>query len=277
MKHQQFSFRKFGCVFLTGLVLSCIVVNQSGVLAQNTPQAANTTAAIEAPNSMQLFLLVGQSNMAGRGKVEPQDEVTHPRIWMLNKDLKWTLAKDPLHFDKPIAGVGLASEFARVLAKSSPDINIGLIPCAVGGTNLDQWSNPRGTLYKDAIMRAREALNNGKLAGILWNQGESDSAPARVETYPARLSALFAQFRKDLDAPNVPIIVGEIGRFRPDQDAFNAMLPNAVAQIPNSALVSAEGLEDKGDKLHFGSAALRTFGQRYAAEYLKLKAANTKQ
>jgi hypothetical protein len=270
MKLRRFSFLKFGCALLAGLTFSGSVSNKPIALAQGTLPV--TEAAIEAPNSMRLFLLIGQSNMAGRGKIEPQDEITNPRIWMLTKDLNWTLAKDPLHFDKPIAGVGLASEFARVLVKSDPSINVGLIPSAFGGTSLDQW-NPRGTLYKDAVTRTKEALKKGTLAGILWHQGESDRSAAKVETYPARLSAMFAQLRKDLDAPNVPIIIGELGRFRSDQDAFNAMLPNAINQIPNSVLVSAESLEDKGDKLHFGSAALRTFGQRYAAEYLKLQAA----
>lgn len=32
-----------------------------------------------APAQMKLFLLIGQSNMAGRGKVEPQDQVMNPK------------------------------------------------------------------------------------------------------------------------------------------------------------------------------------------------------
>jgi len=32
---------------------------------------------------LQLFLLAGQSNMAGRGTVEPEDRVPHPRVWLL--------------------------------------------------------------------------------------------------------------------------------------------------------------------------------------------------
>jgi hypothetical protein len=54
-----------------------------------------------------LYLLAGQSNMAGRGKVEGQDMQTHPRVYVLNQGNEWELAKDPLHFDKPgIVGVG---------------------------------------------------------------------------------------------------------------------------------------------------------------------------
>jgi len=64
-----------------------------------------------APAQMKLFLLIGQSNMAGRGKVEPQDQVVNPHIFMLTKDLKWVPATDPLHFDKPGAASRDCLEF----------------------------------------------------------------------------------------------------------------------------------------------------------------------
>src|SRR4051812_22254570 len=92
-----------------------------------------------APDKLRLFLLIGQSNMAGRGKLGVEDVTTNPRIFMLKKDLTWALAKDPLHFDSPRAGVGLGSEFARVVLKANPKAKIGLIPCAVGGSSLASW------------------------------------------------------------------------------------------------------------------------------------------
>src|SRR6185369_5608428 len=59
------------------------------------------------PRDLQLFLLVGQSNMAGRGPVEPQDREPIPQVFSLNKQMEWAPAIDPLHFDKPeIAAVG---------------------------------------------------------------------------------------------------------------------------------------------------------------------------
>ena len=87
-----------------------------------------------------LFLLVGQSNMAGRGKVEQQDREPHPRILMLNKERTWVPAVDPLHFDKPnIVGVGLGRTFALDYADQHPEATIGLIPCAVGGSPISAW------------------------------------------------------------------------------------------------------------------------------------------
>lgn len=231
--------------------------------------AATSAFAEPAPKDMKLFLLIGQSNMAGRGKVEPQDEVVNPRIFMLTKDLKWVPAKDPLHFDKPVAGVGPGSQFAREISKADPTATIGLIPCSVGGTSLDQWKDG-GALYKDAVKRAKEAMKNGKLAGILWHQGEADSAADKVASYTDRFSAMIGSLRKDLQADKVPVLIGELGRFRPASKAFNDNLPAVAAKVSLSGLVKSEDLMDKGDKLHFDAASARKFGQNYATEYLKL-------
>jgi hypothetical protein len=220
---------------------------------------------------LQLFLLIGQSNMAGRGVVEPQDTETNPRIFMLTKELQWTLAKDPLHFDKPaIAGVGLGSEFARVLAQADPQAKIGLIPAAFGGTTIAQWK-PGGALYQDAVARAREAMKSGTLSGILWHQGEGDSAPDKVAVYGDQFAAMIAQLRQDLDAPNVPLLVGELGRYEPRWQPFNEALAGTVAKVPHAVLISSEGFVAKSDHVHFDSPSLRKFGTRYAEAFLRLK------
>jgi hypothetical protein len=224
----------------------------------------------EEPTDLRLFLLIGQSNMAGRGKVEPADQTTHPRIFMLNKASAWAPAKDPLHSDKPkAAGVGLGSEFARRFAASAPDAKIGLIPCAFGGTSLDQWK-PGGALYTNAVARARAAMKNGTLAGILWHQGEADCSEQKRDSYPARFSALIAQLRRDLGAEQAPVLVGELGWFTESKKQFNAMLPSVASAVPRCAVVSAEGLGANSDNLHFNRAALIEFGKRYFQTYEKL-------
>ena len=221
------------------------------------------------PANMKLFLLIGQSNMAGRGKVEAQDQVVNPRIFMLTKDLQWVPAKDPVHFDKPgMAGVGLCSQFARDVLKADPNATIGLIPCAAGGTSLEQWKTG-GRLNSTAVARAKEAMKHGKLAGILWHQGESDSGnPQLVATYADRLAVMIAQLRTDLQAEKVPVVLGELIREFKTNDSINVELAAASKKIPLCVLVSSEGLGKK--QLHFDAADLRTFGQRYAVEYLKV-------
>src|SRR5690606_37860659 len=69
-------------------------------------------------NPMELYLLVGQSNMAGRGKVEAIDTVRHAQVYVFNADDEWSLAKEPLHYDKANRGVGPGCASGKVTARS---------------------------------------------------------------------------------------------------------------------------------------------------------------
>jgi hypothetical protein len=232
--------------------------------------------------SFHLFLLVGQSNMAGRGVVTPEDKVAHSRVLMLNQASEWVPATDPLHFDKPAAvGVGLGRSFGLAVAEAKPGITIGLIPCAVGGSPIDAWRP--GEFYQptqshpwdDAMKRAKLALQAGTLQGILWHQGESDSSAALAPGYEAKLHDLIARMRSELKAPEVPFVVGQLGqfadspwtKFKQQVDQAHRDLPRKVAR---TAYVSSDGLKHKGDKVHFDAESYREFGRRYAAAYLKL-------
>jgi len=126
----------------------------------------SAAAAAEVPSDLQVFLLIGQSNMAGRGTVEADDLVPDPRVLMLTKDLAWVPAVDPLHYDKPgRIGTGLGKTFGLVVAEARPGTVIGLVPAAFGGSSLDEWA-PGQPHYVNAVARAKEALKHGRLAGI---------------------------------------------------------------------------------------------------------------
>lgn len=225
-----------------------------------------------------LFLLVGQSNMAGRGKVEPEDIVLLPRVLAFDKTRAWVPARDPMHFDKPIAGVGLGRAFASQVAANRPGITVGLVPAAVGGSPIDAWQP--GAFYEptnshpwdDAIARVDAARTAGTLKAVLWHQGESDATPALAPGYEAKLHDLIARFRETLRAPDLPFIAGQLGQFadvpwddaRRTVDAAHRELPRKVR---HTAFVSSEGLVHNGDKVHFDSASLRELGRRYAAAY----------
>lgn len=230
---------------------------------------------LEARRDFHLYLLVGQSNMAGRGRIESPDLAIHPRVLCLDANGRWVVALDPLHTDKPtVAGVGLGTTFGKVMAEANPGVVIGLIPCAVGGTTVSQWRKgappvePWGKLYDNAIQRARLAQRDGVLKGILWHQGEGDSSTAGIAAYRERLTQLVADFRADLEAPEAPFVAGMLGVWDPQRHAgrraFNENLAGVAEWFPRAAAVAAEGLEHGGDGTHFGSAALREFGRRYA-------------
>jgi pimeloyl-ACP methyl ester carboxylesterase len=240
------------------------------------------SVALPAKESFHVFLLVGQSNMAGRGVVTPEDKIAHPRVLMLNQAGEWMPATDPLHFDKPAAvGVGLGRSFGLAIAEKNPGITIGLIPCAVGGSPIDAWrpgefyQPTRSHPWDDAMKRARLALQAGTLKGILWHQGESDSNATLAPGYEAKLHDLILRMRAELKAPNVPFVAGQMGQFedspwpqfKQQVDQVHRDLPRKVAR---TAFVGSDGLKHKGDKVHFDAESYREFGRRYAAAYLKL-------
>jgi hypothetical protein len=229
----------------------------------------------QTPRDFDLFLLIGQSNMAGRGPVEAQDKEIIPRVFMLNKEMAWVPAVDPLHFDKPdVAGVGLGRTFAKTLIWAKPSASIGLIPAAFGGTSLDEWK-PGEKLYAEAVRRTLEAMKSGKLRGILWHHGEADAGTeAHVNSYRERFANLVQHLREDLHSPDVPVVVGELGEFQKGKFTrqMNEQLALIPFVVPHSAFVSSAGLVDKGDSLHFGSASAREFGRRYGMAFLTLDA-----
>lgn len=262
----------------------------SGVLAAVVAALCPFAAASELPpkEKFHLFLLVGQSNMAGRGTVTPADQVPDARVLMLNKAGEWVPAVDPLHFDKPgMAGVGLGRTFAWEVAAATPGVTIGLIPCAVGGSPIDSWqpgffyNATQSHPWDDALRRARQAMQAGVLKGILWHQGESDSSAALAPSYEGKLHDLISRFRRELNAPTVPFIAGQMGMFSESPwSAAKQQVDRAHRDLPQkvkrTSFVPADGLQHKGDKVHFDAPSYREFGRRYAAAYLRLAAEATK-
>ena len=231
---------------------------------------ASITCALQAADAnFHLYLLIGQSNMAGRGKIALEDKVAVPRVLMLNKGNEWVSAVDPIHFDKTIAGVSLGRTFGIEMAKVNKEVKIGLIPCAVGGTPIRRWQQ-NGDLYKAALKRAKLAQKDSVIKGILWHQGEGDSGKDETaKIYETQLHAMITAWRKDLDGENIPVVVGELGQFfkrAKFKGTVDAALKALPSKVKHAAWVSAEGREHKGDVVHFNAAGYRELGKRYAAK-----------
>ena len=228
-----------------------------------------------------LYLLIGQSNMAGRGNIEAQDTITNPQVFMLNKAENWVPAKSPLHFDKSVAGTGLGLAFGKIMAGKSKR-KVGLIPCAVGGTSISIWRPgaydkvTKTHPYDDAIRRTKVALKNGELKGILWHQGEGDASKDKAARYEQRFDSLMLNLQNDMsvDISAIPIVVGELGRFYCERNSggnqINLVLKHIAETQKNRALVSSKGLVHKGDSVHFDAGSQRELGKRYAEKVIKL-------
>jgi hypothetical protein len=246
-----------------------IVCFAIGALAQPGTAYADEPAA-----KYHLYLLIGQSNMAGRGKVEKEDTTPHPRVLVLNKEDQWVPAIDPLHFDKSIAGVGPGLAFGKAMADADKDINVGLIPCAAGGSPITVWkkdafwAQTKSKPYDEMLRRVAVARKRGVLKGILWHQGESDSTEADAKLYADRLADLAARLRRDLEAADVPILVGGLSEpFRTRSEharLVDQALRDFAKKDKHAAYVDSDKLTLMKDNTHFDAASAREFGRRYA-------------
>lgn len=223
------------------------------------------------------FLLIGQSNMAGRGYIEDAVEIDTSRIWVLRNG-RWQRHYRPVNGDRPFSGVCLAESFAAEYAKTY-DVDVGLIPCADGGTRLEQWQ-VGSILYDHAVAQARLAQRTSTIAGILWHQGEGDCAVNLYSTYAKRFKPMLDGLRNDLSLHDIPFLIGGLGDFLPkcphDANLVNYhLLNNVFEQISTEntcvGYVSAEGLTANPDQLHFNAASLHEFGLRYFEVYQKYR------
>lgn len=249
--------------------------------AKADPPPAEPTAAADEPQNLQIYVLMGQSNMAGRGLLEKTREPLHPKILMLTKEERWEPASEPLHFDKSIAGAGLGASFALRMAAAEPQAMIGLVPCAVGGTPLSRWQKG-ADLYEQALKRIRAAQKAGIVRGVLWHQGENDALDLQqAESYGRRLAEMVNDLRQETGNSQLPFVAGTLGDFLSDDAAGNPshwrtvnaqllLLPGLTA---GTAIVDANGLKPKSDGVHFDTPSLRTLGERYATAMLKLQQA----
>ena len=239
---------------------------------------------------VELFLLIGQSNMKGRGAL-PARQTVDPRIAMMHlKNDQWYFARHPLHTaSDPVTGKGGGNEgvgpglaFAQEVAARDPHVLIGLIPCAVGGTRLELWTKG-GRLYENAVRRARLALGAKAsvpvvLKGALWLQGEADAKPGLQPTYRERLVRMIDDLRAELAAPNLPFVAATIGEFGDPADprqSFKALINDALLALPklrpNTACADARDLKGHiGDNVHYNTASANAIGERMAAKYVDM-------
>jgi len=229
--------------------------------------------------STHIYILMGQSNMAGRGIItEEYAEQKHERVIMLDKENRWVTAKHPLHFDKPKAvGVGPGLSFGIEMAKANPNAIIGLVPCAVGGTPIRKWrpgaydNATKSYPYDEALVRIKEAMKKAVIKGIIWHQGEGDSNADSARLYLGKLTELISRVRNEVGDPQLPFVVGELGRYRDHYDNINRQLSKLPENVPFTAVAFSEGLWHKGDGTHFDSRSANELGKRFAAEMLRLQ------
>ncbi|XP_050227044.1 probable carbohydrate esterase At4g34215 [Mercurialis annua] len=236
-----------------------------------------------------IFILAGQSNMAGRGGVVndtktgiprwdgivPPQSQPNPSIFKLSSSLTWILAHEPLHSDidyNKTNGVGPGMAFANAVLTKDPDIGtVGLVPCAIGGTSMSQWEKG-GFLYDQLVQRTRAALSSGGVVrAMLWYQGESDTLYEEdADAYKWRLEKFFTDVRADLHHPFLPIYQVALAS---GEGPFIETIREAQKGMKQANLhcVDAKGLPLEPDRLHLTSPAQVYLGQMLADAFLRAR------
>lgn len=221
---------------------------------------------------LDLFLFIGQSNMAGRGYITDNYKDNIKNTYLLTPNGDMEPARNPLNKYSTIRkrldlqGVGPAYSFAKAMTDKTGR-PLGLVVNARGGSSINSWmKGAKDNYYDEALSRIRQAMKFGTLKAIIWHQGESDSNDPT--TYMLKLQELIANLRKDLNDTKLPFIVGELAEWRMSgtSEAFNKMLRTVPKHIPYSYCVSSKELVpliNESDP-HFSADSQIILGRRYA-------------
>ncbi|KAI3777379.1 hypothetical protein L1987_47179 [Smallanthus sonchifolius] len=230
-----------------------------------------------------VFILAGQSNMAGRGGVidgdwdgiiPPEIKANPGRILRLGGDLRWVDAQEPLHADIDVnktCGVGPGMAFANAVLRGDPRRFrvVGLVPCAIGGSGIVEWSRG-GRLYEGLTRRAAAAVEGGgEIRAVLWFQGERDTLNiSDAELYKERLRKLFIDLRTDLKSPLLPVIQVALASGEGPYLEMVRKAQNGI-NLPNVKTVDAKALLLQPDGLHLSTSAQVQVGKMLAHAMLK--------
>jgi hypothetical protein len=245
----------------------------------STPIPANSDS-MTAKKNVWVFILAGQSNMAGRGLVETEDTIPNERVFTINPVGEIIPAREPLHWYEPLlTGLDCGLSFGKTLAPHLPDsVTILILPTAVGGSSISQWigdsTHRNVTLLSNFKEKVALGKANGTIKGILWHQGESDTGSEElIELYQERLKTLFLKFRTEIGNDSLPVLIGELGSFSandPNWQAVNKQIRAYVATDPHAAIIQTSDFTHKGDFIHFNSEGQRTMGERFALKFLEM-------
>ncbi len=228
---------------------------------------------------LDLFLCVGQSNMAGYAPVDPNKGDLEPvsGAYLFNSSQIFEDAQNGMNrysniLSEYVEYYSLTYSFAKQITQRTQK-PIGLVVNARGGASIESWEKEGAdngdTLYLKTMERALEANKWGEYKAILWHQGEANRFNFNTVNYMSLLKKIVNNLRIDLDNHMLFFVAGEIGRWDPSNQPFNTMLNTIKQHIENSACVSAENLVNIiNDNSHFNRDALESLGERYANQVL---------
>lgn len=217
-----------------------------------------------------IYLLIGQSNMAGRAEIRKADRDSLSGVYLMTNDTLrlWEPAANPLNKYSTIRKkidmqqLGPGYSFARQMRSYDPEKDIYLVVNARGGTSILEWM-PGKAYYDEAVSRTTKAMESGQLKGILWYQGSSDVS--RTDIYLDSLIQMIKGFREDFKLGDLPFIACELSEDKPARIPFNNLLRTLPEHLENTAVINAAGTTTF-DSTHFDSGSQLLLGERFAEQ-----------
>ncbi|MHC4529795.1 MAG: sialate O-acetylesterase, partial [Planctomycetota bacterium] len=225
-------------------------------------------------DKLHIYLLIGQSNMAGRAAIPPGDKGPMEGCFMLDRENRWLPASNPLNRYSTIISntsnqrLNPGYMFAKTMRQNDPNISIGLICNARGATSIEKWM-PGTRYYTEAIKRVKAAAPSGVFKGVLWHQGEGNYTDTE---YLVKLKKLIGQMREDIGDESMFFVAGGICESdkSPGGKLVNAQLARLGNEVAMTGYASSEGLDTFDGKWHFGPDEMKILGRRYAEAVIKL-------
>lgn len=203
-----------------------------------------------AQNTINVFLLGGQSNMLGRANISGSDPLLvngleeggiadNTIVYHHNYRGSQTLADDGFTTLRPRpsddgepGNFGPELTFGRDMQHALPFEKVTILKHAVGGTSLygdwyadgtsDQSNDgPQYALFKQLVTEGLSRLQSDnpdaqiRVVAMLWHQGEADVG-SQSANYEDNLTHLIQDVRDDLDLPGLPFLIGGLSDLQED-------------------------------------------------------------
>lgn len=272
------------------------VVHMKAAVTTLALLALATVAATAAaqPQPALLFVMSGQSNagqQAAPGQVASADAAPVGGAFYYAPQHTKTQTLGPM---QPYRGAfGPELSFARAIRAACPGRTVIVAKRYLGGTSIIAWepTAPNAQWKRDmaavghatkppqfdplAQTVAQAVARYGgpvEYAGVLWLQVERDSRYTYgAVRYEGNLRRLVTAWRNEWHAPALPVVAMDS---HTQLDGGGATVHEAIvdvaATVPGVGWVETRDLSTKADNIHFDSAGVVTFGERLAAEWLRL-------
>ncbi len=217
--------------------------------------SANAEEAAPPSKKIKVFILSGQSGMAGFGRSHELPDALrkgHDRVLMF-EDGKWQPLR-PFHlypdslrkkFGLTEFSFGPEIAFAHAIAGAWPNETIGIVKQAAGGTGVLAWhpnwtkeqaertkNVGRGNLFKALTNKVKAACasRDCELMGFVWHQGARDMSFVDVaKEYLPNLKAMVDGVRKEVGAEDMPFLYSSWRKSKANiPDDLSDMVPAVI-------------------------------------------------